>query len=335
MYQQLMMGIRFFDLRISAAAMASHRDHTAHCTSPQIQQIAQACEDGKSMKAHALGADSHETAHSHPRHLAGCGSPGQCGHRSHNSKSPSSVTGERKFLVTHSLPCDWMQDMMLQLRDFLLDHRQEVVVIRLGRDWDHRVHMGEAEGDAALNQIEQIIGDLLFDRSAQERSFMPTTDQPEHSGVLPQKLLLPTVEDMISSRQPVALFAELPCSISSPKMFINVGLDPYWANDPTPIGTLNGLIAQIKLGHDQPDPRHLRFAALAVTPDLKTICHSIPSTLACCPTGLKPLAADVNALLPYLLRQDLTGLLSVTVDFPTEHVVRAIMAINLSTYKPI
>lgn len=87
------------------------------------------------------------------------------------------------------------------------------------------------------------------------------------------------------------------------------------------------------LHHPSPNPTSsapLRFAAMAVTPNVSSI---ITGTAASCihpSMGLRTLADQLNALLPKLLEVDLTGVMAISLDFPSQQCIEAIIQRNLT-----
>ncbi|KAG1678037.1 hypothetical protein FOA52_000833 [Chlamydomonas sp. UWO 241] len=350
---QLEAGVRFLDMRISLAA--AEATATAGAAAPQhITPASSAMLRGTAGMVPVVGEGGCEERKALRQSCCSLVALQLSGAAGHGARQQTA--GGCTFLVTHLAACATFGAVLSDLRSFLEAHEMEVVVVRLCADWDHRESLGEAQGDAAVAQARVALGNLLYaqhgagsagtavavaQHGCRQVQQAPRR-RPNHPGVgcaagvdsqarSTQRQQLPSVREMVESGGRVALFVELPCSPGpAPGVFVHAGLQPYWADDPTPTGTLQRLAELIRTDAEaRRTHQRLRFAAMAVTPTAGSVAAGALAWMGGMPFGLEPLAAQTNALVPRLLQGDLEGLMAVSLDFPSESVVRQIMSVNM------
>lgn len=67
---------------------------------------------------------------------------------------------DNKFYISHTFCCDSLENVMTQIKKFMDEHPEEILVININPDWEHR---GETSKKSAeiLNLIQVKIGNLL------------------------------------------------------------------------------------------------------------------------------------------------------------------------------
>jgi len=168
---QLLMGYRFFDLRVSTARLSESSSRVRACrTNPGGEArgswprrlarflsnpcLWNACsERGGVCHLQADPSESTETSPpiEHRMETSGVSRP--------DDKTTSRLELDSTFYVTHTLPCVALEDVLLQLRNFMEQHEREVVAVRICPDWSNRDYLGHHEGEKVLKLVRVVNSD--------------------------------------------------------------------------------------------------------------------------------------------------------------------------------
>jgi hypothetical protein len=102
---------------------------------------------------------------------------------------------EKKFYISHSFACIPLDNALQDIKRFMQEHPQEILLIQMSPDYEHRKGITTEVGDKLLAQCEQVLGDMLVKRQSNDPDL---AKQKEEFGNL-------TLQNMVSANSRVLL----------------------------------------------------------------------------------------------------------------------------------
>ncbi|MBI2792719.1 MAG: hypothetical protein HYX61_12240 [Gammaproteobacteria bacterium] len=176
---------------------------------------------------------------------------------------------EKKFYISHSFACIPLDNALQDIKRFMQEHPQEILLIQMSPDYEHRQGITPEVGDKLLAQCQETLGDLLAKRPSNDPD--PAKQTKEFSDL--------TLQKMISSNSRILLSnscAFSPTSLHAQSSWTKNIVQGQWLNVTAKDKAMSKIDSTLKSRlEDKKAPSQLREIGFTLTPDGDMIKKSV------------------------------------------------------------